>query len=56
MSHFFLSFCGEIIRIVCAILAVAIEVLEVRLRNSNLILGKSAIRFESLAQKGETGK
>ncbi len=37
-------------------LAVAIEDLEVCLGNSNLPLGKSAIRFEPLAQKGETGK
>ncbi len=37
-------------------LAVAIKDLKVRLGNSNLPLGKSAIRFESLAQKGETRK
>ncbi len=37
-------------------LAVAIKDLEVRLCNSNLPLGKSAIRFEPLAQKGEIGK
>ncbi len=55
-SHFFLPCRGEMIRVVCAMLALAIKDLEVRLRNSNLILGKSAIRFESLAQKGETGK
>ncbi len=44
------------IRVVCAMLAVAIKDLEVRLGNLNLPLGKSAIRFQPLAQKGETGK
>ncbi len=44
------------IRVVCAMFAIAIEDLEVRLRNSNLSLGKSAIWFELSAQKGETGK
>ncbi len=44
------------IRVVCTILAVVIEDLEVRLRNSNLPLGKSAIWFEPSAQKEETGK
>ncbi len=48
MSRFFLPFCGEMIRVVCAILIVTIENLEVRLSNSNLPLGKSAIRFEPL--------
>ncbi len=55
-SHFFFPFRGEMIIVVCAMLAVAIEDLEVRLGNSNLPLGKSAIRFEPSAQKGETGK
>ena len=55
-SHFFLLFCGEMIRVVCAMLAVAIENLEVYLDNSNLPQRKSAIWFEPLAQKGETGK
>ena len=36
--------------------AVAIKDLEVRLGNSNLPLGKSAIWFELSAQKEETGK
>ena len=52
--HFVLFFCGEMIRVICAILAVTIEDLEVRLGNSNLALGKSAIRFEPLAQKRDT--
>ena len=56
MSHFFLPFGGEIIRVVCAIFTVAIKDLEVCLGNSNLPLGKNAIRFESWAQKRETGK
>ncbi len=56
MSHFFLFFRGEMIRVVCAMLVMAIEDLKVRLGNSNLPLRKSAIWFEPLAQKGETGK
>ncbi len=44
------------IRAVCGILVVAIKRLAMHLYNSNLHLGKSAIRFEPLAQKGETGK
>ena len=44
------------IKVVCAILAVAIEGLEVRLNNSNLPTGKSAICFKLLAQKRETDK
>ena len=44
------------IRVVCVIFAIVIEDLELRLSNSNLALGKSAIRFEPSAQKGETGK
>ena len=37
-------------------LAIIIEDLEVRLNNLNLSLGKSAIRFEPSAYKGETSK
>ena len=37
-------------------LAITIEDLEVRLGNSNLLLGRSAIRFKLSAQKGETNK
>ena len=55
-SHFFLLFCGEIIRVVCAILIVAIEDLEMQFGNLNLPLGKNTIWFELLAQKLETDK
>ncbi len=55
-SYFFLPFCEEIIRVVCTMFIATIEDLEVCLGNSNLPRGKSAIRFESLAQKRETGK
>ena len=55
-SYFFLFFCGEMIRVVYAMLAIAIKDLEMRLGNSNLLLGKSAIRFEPSAQKEETDK
>ena len=44
------------IRVLCAMLVVAIEDLEMRLANSNIPLAKSAIWFEPLAQKEETGK
>ena len=37
-------------------LIIVIKDLEVRLGNLNLPLGKSAIRFEPLAQKRETSK
>ena len=37
-------------------LTVAIKDLEVQLSNSNLPIEKSAICFEALAQRGETGK
>lgn len=44
------------IRVVYAILAVAIKDLKVHYGNANLPLGKSKIRFEPLAQKGVTNK
>ena len=44
------------IKVICAILAIAIKDLEVHLSNPHLLLEKSAICFEFLAQKGETGK
>ncbi len=55
-SDFFYLFCEEIIRVVYAILAIAIENLEVQLSNLNLPMGKNVIRFEPLVQKGETGE
>lgn len=54
--HFFHSFYGEIIKVVCAIFVVAIKDLEVQLSNLNLQIRKNAICFESLASKRETGK
>ena len=53
---FSLPFCGEMIRVVCVILVVAIKDLEVQLSNSNLPIRKSAIRFEPLAQKRKISK
>lgn len=44
------------IKVMCAILAIAIEDLEMRLGNLNLLLGKSAIWFELSTQKEETYK
>lgn len=37
-------------------LTIAIEDWEVRMNNLNQSLGKSAIRFEQLVQKGKIGK
>ena len=56
ISYFFLFFCKVIIKVVYAILAVAINNLEVHLGHLNLSVGKSEIRFEPLAQKEETSK
>ena len=56
MFHFSLSFYGEMITVICAILIVAIKVLKMHLSNLNLLLGKSAIWFEPSAQKRVTGK
>ena len=55
-SHFFLLFCKEMIRVLCAMLAIAIEDLKVHLGNFNLPLDKSAIWFELLVPKVETSK
>ena len=44
------------IRVVFAILAIAIEDLEVQLSNSNLPIRKSTVCFKLLAQKGDIGK
>lgn len=44
------------IRVVCTMLTIAIKNLEVRVGNLNLSLGKNAIWFKPLAQKGDTGK
>ena len=55
-SHFFLPCRGEMIRVICTILTVAIKDLKVYLGNLNLPLGKNAILFEPQAQKEETDK
>lgn len=44
------------IRVICAILAITIQDLEMQMGNSNLPLRKSVIRFEPLIQKEETDK
>ncbi len=56
MSHFFHPFGREMIRVVCTMLVIAIEDLGVRLSNLTLPIGKSAIRFEPLVQKGKTSE
>lgn len=47
-------FCVKIIRVVLAMLTIAIKNLEKHLKNSNLIIKKSAICFKSVAQKRKT--
>lgn len=56
MSYFFFLFCTKMIRVICTMLAIIIEDLEMRLGNLNLPLKKSAIWFDPLAQTGETAK
>ena len=56
ICHFFLPFYREIIKVIYAILTIAIEDLEVQLSNLNLPIGKNEICFEPSAQKRETGK
>lgn len=56
MFYFLLTFCRKMIKVVCTILIIVIEDLELCLPNLNLLLGKNAIGFELLAQKRKTGK
>lgn len=56
ISHFFLFFYREMIRVLYTMLAIIIENLKLRLVNSNLPLRKSIILFEILAQKEEIAK
>lgn len=56
MLYFFVFLCKKMIRIVCNILTIAIEDLKVYLSNSNLLLGKNAIKFKVLVKKKETSK
>lgn len=56
ISYFLLFFYRKIIRVVYAIFAIAIKDLEIHVDNLNLLLRKSIIWFESLAQKRETSK
>lgn len=44
------------IRVICAILAIIIEDLEIHLDNSNLLLRKYVIYFKLLVLKKETSK
>lgn len=44
------------IKVICALLAIAIKDLEIYWGNANLFLGKSTIWFELLSQKRETYK
>ncbi len=43
ISHFFSSFCGEMIRVIYVVLAIAIKNLKLYLNNKNLLLGNSEI-------------
>ncbi len=55
-SCFFSLFCGEMISVIYAMLAVAIKDLKLCMNNKNLLLEKSAIRFEPYTQKSEKDK
>lgn len=44
------------IRVVCAMLTVAIEDFKLRLNNKNFLMGKSAIQFEPLIQTSKINK
>ena len=48
-SRFFSLFCGEIVIIICFILAVAIKNLALRWNNKELATGKSAVWFEQIS-------
>ena len=48
--HFFLLFYGKMLRVICAIFAIAIEDLKVQFGDSNLLLDKSVIRFKPFPQ------
>lgn len=50
MSHFFLFFCREKIRVVSTIFVVMIEDLEVCFANAKLALGKNTIWFEFIGK------
>lgn len=54
--HIISFFCWKMIRVVHAIFVIIIEDLEMHFNHANLPLRKSAICFEPLAQKRETGK
>ena len=54
--HFFALFCWEMIRVICVMLAVAIEDFELRINNLYLLMGKSAVCFEPNSQKDSDGK
>ena len=55
-SYFFSLFCGEMIRVICAILAIAIENLELHCKNKNPSIKKSTIWFEPYVYNYKTGK
>ena len=54
--YFFALFCWEMIGVIGAMLAIAIEDLELRIDNPLLPMGKSAICFEPSSQKDSDGK
>ncbi len=56
MSYFFLFFYEKMKKVACAILTITNKDFVIHFDNSNLLLGKSAIQFESLAQKKESGR
>ncbi len=53
-SRFFSPFRGEMVVVICSMLAVAIKDLALRWNNKELATGKSAVRFEPASQKKAT--
>ena len=56
MSYFFFLFYRKVMKVLCTLLIILIEYLEVCWGNVNLLSGKHVILFKSLAQKKETKK
>ncbi len=54
-SRFFNFFCGEMVVIICSMLAVTIKDLALRWNNKEMVTGKNVVRFEPTSQKKATG-
>lgn len=56
ICYFFQLFHKKMMKVICAMLAIVIKDLKLRINNLNLLLGKSVIRFDSSVQMRETSK